>query len=369
MKSKVYFIPVNETDYTEAIAEKVKFLINESKILDFIPANYRVAVKMHFGEEGNTGFIKPQYVRVICEGILAKGAKAHLADTNTLYRGKRTNSGDHLAIAAEHGFSQKTTGVEVVILDDSKKENTVDVEINRKFIKTAKVVRLFIDADAIVGISHFKGHMMTGFGGALKNLGMGCATREGKLMQHADIAPVVYEQKCTGCGECVKICPTKAITIQNHKSVIDGLKCIGCASCIAVCPAMAIDVPWEAGGKSIQDKMIEYASAVLQGKKERIAFFNFAIKITKECDCLAKDDPRIVPDIGILASRDPVSIDKASFDLVNRTCGRDIFSELHPHRDGKRQLDYAQSLGLGSLDYELIELPLAKRYINQQLAK
>ena len=356
MKSKVYFIPVKDSRDISTIAEKVKILCAESKVLNFISQHEAVVVKIHFGEEGNTGFVKPQYARVICDEIMAKGARAYLADTNTLYRGQRTNSKDHLAIAALHGFTKEATGVEVIIPDDSKSENIIDIEINRKFIKTAKLVRLFINADAIVAVSHFKGHLMTGFAGGLKNLGMGCATREGKLMQHAEIAPVVYTEKCTGCGECEKVCPAGAIRIENHKSVIDGLKCIGCASCIAVCPVLAIDVPWESGGKTMQEKMIEYALAVIQGKKERAAFFNFAIKITKECDCLAKDDPRVAPDIGILASTDPVSIDKASFDLVNKACGRDIFKELRPNREGRRQLEYAQKLGLGNLDYELIEL-------------
>jgi len=356
MKSKVYFIPVIDSENIPTIAKKVKILCEESKVLAFISNDDLVAVKMHFGEEGNVGFVKPQYLRVICDCVLAKRARAYLCDTNTLYRGQRTNSKDHLAIAAFHGFTKKATGVEVIIPDDSKKENTIDIEINQRFIKTAKLVRLFIDADAIVAVSHFKGHIMTGFGGALKNLGMGCATRVGKLMQHSDIAPVVYEGKCTGCAECEKICPANAIRIENHKSVIDGLKCIGCASCIAVCPFTAIDVPWESGGKTMQEKMIEYALAVMKGKKDRVAFFNFLIKITKECDCLAKDDPRVSPDIGILASTDPVSIDKASFDLVNEACGRDIFKELHPQRDSARQLRYARELGLGNLDYDLIEV-------------
>jgi len=356
MKSKVYFIPVKESESIPAVSAKTKHLLEESRVLSFIAKGANVAVKMHFGEEGNAGFVKPEHVRVICEGISAKGASAVLADANTLYRGQRTNTKDHLVIAAAHGFTKKNTGVEVIIPNDSQEENTIDIQINGKFIKTAKLVRLFIDADAIVAISHFKGHLMTGFGGALKNLGMGCATRKGKLMQHAEVAPVVYKKKCTGCGECAKVCPTQAISIIENKSVIDGAKCIGCASCIAACPFMAIDVPWESGAGSMQEKMVEYASAVLEGKKERVAFFNFALKITKECDCLAKDDPRVSPDIGILASNDPVSIDKASFDLVIAACGKDIFSELHPHRDGKRQLEYAHKLGLGNLDYDLIKL-------------
>ena len=356
MKSKVYFVATKDSDNVQTVRNKLKGLLKESQVLDFIRKEHKVAVKMHFGEEGNTGFVKPEYVRIVCDRISAKGATALIADTNTLYRGRRTNSCDHLAIAREHGFTREATGAKVIVPDDNKKENAIDIQINQRFIRTAKLVRLFVDADAIVAVSHFKGHIMAGFGGALKNLGMGCAARVGKLEQHSDISPIVYEQKCTGCGECVKACPAKAILIQNNKSVINGLKCIGCATCIAVCPYSAIDVPWESGGTTIQEKMIEYASAVMKNKKETVGFLNFAIKITKECDCLAKDDPRVAPDIGILASADPVSIDKASFDLVNKACGRDIFKKLHPQRDGNKQLKYAQELGLGNLDYELIEL-------------
>jgi len=349
-------IRVKSAEGIPEVASKLKRLLEESRVLDFIRPDSKVAVKMHFGEEGNTGFVKPEYLRVICDGISAKKAGVSIADTNTLYRGRRTNSIDHLALAREHGFTRESTRAEIVVPDDSKKENTTDIPINKKFIKSAKLPRFFVDADAIVGVSHFKGHIMTGFGGALKNLGMGCASRVGKLEQHSDISPIVYQDKCTGCGECVKACSVKAIAIKNKKSAIDGSLCIGCVTCIAVCPFAAIDVPWMSGEATIQQKMIEYTFAVLKNKQGKAGFLNFAIKITKECDCLAKDDPRIAPDIGILASTDPVSIDKASLDLVNEACGRDIFRELHPERDGTKQLKYAQELGLGSLDYELIEL-------------
>jgi uncharacterized Fe-S center protein len=356
MKSKVYFIRLRNSEELRVVISKLEHLLEKSHLFDFIRPNSKVAVKMHFGEEGNTGFVKPEYLRVVCNKVSGQGASAFISDTNTLYRGRRTNSPDHLALAREHGFTREATGVEVVVPDDHDKGSTIDIPINQRFIKIAKLARIFVDADAIVGVSHFKGHIMTGFGGALKNLGMGCAARVGKLQQHSDISPIVYEQRCTGCGECVNVCPVDAILIKNNKSVINGLKCIGCATCIAVCPYSAIDVPWESGGAIIQEKMIEYASAVMRNKKGKATFLNFALKITKECDCLAKDDPRIAPDIGVLASNDPVSIDKASFDLINQACGRDIFKELHPQRDGSKQLKYAQELGLGSLDYELIDL-------------
>jgi len=354
--SKVYFVPVKDADRIEDVRRKVTALLDESKILDFIRNDDDVAVKIHFGEERNTGHVRPEYAGVICKKILAKKARPFLTDTNTLYRGKRTNVPDHLKIAHEHGFTKNTCGAEVIIPDDDLKANVIDVAINGTFIKKAKIAALFLQADALVGIAHFKGHLMTGFGGALKNIGMGCATREGKLMQHSEIAPVIEVEKCDACMTCAKRCPTDAISLKGHRVYIDSSKCIGCASCIAACVHEAIDVDWEAGGSMVQEKMIEYASAVLRSKKNKCAFINFAIKITKECDCLAKDDPRIAPDIGIFASTDPVSIDKACFDSVLDACGKDIFKLAHPSRDGGKQVRYAAELGLGELKYELAQV-------------
>jgi hypothetical protein len=260
-----------------------------------------------------------------------------------------------LKLAYEHGFTKEVTGADVIIPDDAKGENVATIEINRKFIKAAKVARLFIDCDALIAVSHFKGHILTGFGGAIKNIGMGCATREGKLAQHCDSAPVVHIERCIGCGECERICPVSAISIKNKKSEVDNAKCIGCASCLAACPTMAMFIDFNAGSK-VQYKMAEYALAVLSGRENKSGFINFAVKVNKECDCWGMENPRIAPDVGILASNDPVSIDKASLDLVNKACGEDIFRVVHPDQDGLKQLSYAQEIGLGSLDYELVEL-------------
>jgi uncharacterized protein len=355
MKSKVYFIPVKDADNIPAVNEQLRKLLGKSKVLDFIRKVDKVGVKLHFGEEGNTGFVRPQHVRVICDGILSKTKTALLSDANTLYRGKRLNSKDHLALAYAHGFTREAVGLDIFIPDDNKKEDKIDVAINQKFIKTAKLARFFIDADAIVTISHFKGHILTGFGGALKNIGMGCATREGKLVQHCDVSPIVYADRCTGCGECEIVCPAAAIHIENNKSILDSSKCIGCASCMAACPTMAMFIDIEAGDKA-QEKIAEYSLAVLRDKKDKAGFINFAVRINQECDCWGMDNPRIAPDVGILASLDPVSIDKASYDMVNKACGKDIFKEAHPKQDGLKLLTYAQEIGLGTIDYDLVEL-------------
>ncbi len=353
---KVYFVKASESDSVDEVKKRLSKLCDESRVLDCVKGGDTTAVKIHFGDEGNTGHVKPEYAGVVCRKLIENGSVPFLADTNTLYRGRRTNSADHIKLAHEHGFTKKACGAEVVVPDDAKRGNVADVEIDGSFFKIAKVASVFLRAGSLVSLAHFKGHMMTGFGGALKNIGMGCASREGKLAQHSEIAPIVDLKKCEGCMECVKSCPADAIYKKSGRIVIDSSKCIGCATCIAACVHGAIGVPWESGGMKIQEKMIEYASAVLLKKKGKAAFINFAMKITKECDCLAKDDPRIAPDVGIFASLDPVSIDRACYDAVVRSCGKDIFKEAHPDRDGSKQLKYAAQMGLGSLDYELIEL-------------
>lgn len=353
MKSSVFFAPVSGQETEPAVRDRLDALIRMSACGSVASSGDKVVFKLHFGEQGNTGFVRPSYVAAIVQAVAHAGSEPAVSDSNTLYRGRRMNSTDHLKLAYEHGFTPDALKAQVVIPDDTRPENVCAIAADGEYVKTAKVAAIYAGADALIGIAHFKGHLMTGFGGAVKNIGMGCATREGKLFQHSDLAPIVVIKKCTGCTSCVAVCPAGAITMKNGMAAVDTAKCIGCASCIPACKFTAIDLNWEGGGMFIQEKMAEYAMAVLRNKKGKAFFFNFLIKITKECDCLAKDDPRIVPDIGILASRDPVAVDQASLDLVIARAGTDIFKKLHPHRDGTRQLAHAEKIGMGSRNYRL----------------
>jgi len=352
--TKVYFVRAQESDGAEAVRDSFFRLLKKTDIFSFLRKGDKVAVKMHFGEDGNTGYVKPEYAKVLVKHIKEKGGEPVLTDTNALYRGRRTFTRDHMKLAREHGFTDSMAGAPVAIAEGDDGKDVSGVRIGQKFVKTAKIASLFCRADAIVSLAHFKGHLLTGFGGALKNLGMGCASREGKLEQHSDISPCVNSAACTGCGICEKACPAQVIEIIEGKAHIDRDRCIGCAECIAICPCEGISVDWETGKDFVQEKIAEYAKAALSGKESRAIFINFAIRINQECDCWTRDFPRIAPDVGILMSNDPVSVDKASMDMVIKLCGRDVFKEAHPNIDGFKQLHHAFRIGLGALEYELI---------------
>lgn len=354
MKSKVYFTPVGPSVDRGAVKKKLKTLLDKSGVLGVIARGDKVAAKIHFGEEGNTGYVDPELAGVICLEAKAKGGEVVLTDANVLYKGRRTVTADHVKLALEHGFTRAATGVDIFIPDDTEQEETREVPVNKDHVKTAKVGRFYLECGSLVVISHFKGHMLTGFGGAIKNVGMGCATRQGKLAQHNALAPAVYIDNCVACGACVAVCPVGALRLNGKISLDEG-KCIGCANCVGACPSSALFVDMKAGS-AVQEKMAEYAYAVLAGKGNKAAFINFAIKVNKECDCWGHENPRIAPDVGIFASLDPVAIDKASYDMVNKVSGKDIFKASHPGQDGIIQLSHAEKLGLGSREYELVEV-------------
>jgi len=298
MASKVYFT----IDPTQAAA-----LFEAAGFDQIITPDDSVALKIHFGEPGNTAYLKPAQVRDITQKIIKLGGKPFYSDCNTLYKGPRDNAKDHLEVARQHGFTN------AIIPEENDCEQ---VEVNLKHFKKVFLGGPAVRAKALIALTHFKGHDTTGFGGTLKNLGMGLGTRLGKLRMHQD---------CKNCPE-LKTCK-KNQTIE---------------SC------------WVGSPTLVQEKMVEYAFGAVKDKKSKVGYFNFIINVTPNCDCYDRSDPPIVPDIGILASFDPVAIDQASIDLVNQAGGHDMFKKLYPNVDWTVQLKYAEEIGLGSRKYELV---------------
>ena len=343
-KPKVYF--------SEKISEHTIVSLFSSALADagISVKGRRVALKTHFGEKGNSRFVSPRHIRPIAQALVGQSADAFLTDTNTLYRGMRTNSRDHLMIAAEHGFEE--VGLPIIIADGEYGEDEVEVAVGAKHFEKVKIAKAIHDADMIIAISHFKGHCLFGFGGSLKNLGMGCSSRAGKLAMHSKIAPYIGDD-CTGCGVCLDECDVLAITMHKGKAEI-GKACIGCARCIAVCPHGSVKIPWSgATSTEAQQRCAEYAAGAIKAKDA--VYVTFINNITQDCDCLS-DTPIIAEDVGIMASADPVAIDKAAYDRVMQANGGiDIFLKANKV-DGTHIIHHAADLGLGSVEYDLVKI-------------
>jgi hypothetical protein len=333
-----------------------------------------VALKVHFGERGNTTFLRPQYVRRLVDLVRKAGGKPFLTDANTLYVGGRSNAVDHLETAILHGFDFVVTGAPVVIADGLTGKDYVEVPVNLKHFRTVKIASAAYHADALLVVSHFKGHVATAFGGVLKNVGMGLGARSGKQMMHSDVLPAVDAEKCRGCARCRRWCPADAIALTRKqpdrpgRAVIDESKCLGCGECTVTCTHGAIAINWKTEPDVIQEKIVEYTWGVLKDKAGKAAFITFLNNVTPDCDCCGWSDAPIVRDIGILASLDPIALDQACVDLVNgerginasRLAGHedspDKFRALFPNVDWSRQLAYGEKLGLGTRRYRLVKI-------------
>jgi uncharacterized Fe-S center protein len=329
-----------------------------------------IGVKLHFGEKGNTSFIRPLYVRQVVDHVWAAGGRPFLTDANTVYVGTRAEAASHLTTAIENGFAYAVVKAPLVIADGLTGKAEVEVEINQEQFKTVYLAEAILEADGLMVLSHFKLHELSGFGGALKNLGMGCASRKGKLAQHSNISPKVTEKKCTGCGDCVAQCAQEAIALnpETEKAVIDPGKCVGCAECLLVCPYGNIQIQWNESIPVFLKKMMEYAYGVMKDRKDRVGFVNFIMQVSPACDCYGHNDLPVVADLGILASRDPVALDQACVDLVigspgvagsalkGLAPGADKFKDIYPQVDWPIQLEYAEQLGLGVREYELVKV-------------
>ncbi|MEW6096755.1 MAG: DUF362 domain-containing protein [bacterium] len=364
---KVFFMNMRAS-FGENSFAKFNKLLKKINLNELITKNALIAIKLHFGEMGNLAFISPIWVRELVRYIKKLGGNPFLTDTSTLYRGSRVNAVKHLQTAYANGFNYSCVQAPIIIGDGLKGEAAVEVVINKKHFTSITTSQVVHEADVIICLSHFKGHGLSGFGGSLKNIGMGLADRKGKFKMHCDAIPVVKGKVCDQCLTCVNNCSGGAITIVNKMPQIDVDKCLGCGQCIVMCPNALFAIDWEGTSpKVVQERIVEFAYGALLGKKA--CFFNFIINVTPDCDCCPHSDANIIPDVGILASSDPVAIDQASLDLVNQQIGipntalktnfqpgEDKLQGFNPKLTAEPQLNYAQEIGLGTRNYKLEEI-------------
>ena len=364
-KSKVYFTDMR-AKMGDNLLDKLQRLIKKAGIGDIDFKDQYVAIKLHFGEPGNLAFLRPNYAKAVADVVKELGGKPFLTDCNTLYVGGRKNALDHIESAYVNGFSPLSTGCHIIIGDGLKGTDEVYIPVEGgEYVKEAKIGRAIMDADVFISLAHFKGHEATGFGGTLKNIGMGCGSRAGKMEMHSAGKPHVEEELCIGCHRCEKICAHDAPQFKDKKASIDHNKCVGCGRCIGVCPKDAIVAASDESNDILNCKIAEYTKAVVDG---RPAFYiNLVIDVSPYCDCHAENDAAIVPDVGFFASFDPVALDIACADAVNaqpvisNTClseadheGHDHFGAMFPTTDWRTCIEHAKKIGLGTDEYELV---------------
>jgi len=352
---KVYFRKIKNGAGADEIASTNLELIKMTGSLDAIKPGALVAIKMHFGDRGNIGHIKPETVKSLVDEIKARYGKPFLVETSTLYVGARSNAYDHLMIAYEHGFTFEKTGAPIIMADGLLGHSQVPVEIKGKHCKKLYVASDVPHYDFLIFLSHVTGHIITGMGATLKNIGMGLSARGGKLAQHSGVKPSVVAEKCVKCGRCKSYCPADAISAGESAYSIDKAKCIGCGECITVCKSDAIKFSWKQSSKVVQEKMAEYSLGVVGDKSGRCVFANHIIHVTKECDCMAKKEAAEIPDLGIAVSEDPVALDAATIDIVTRRCDYKFDYDKNEPLNPWHQLDHAEKIGLGTKKYELVE--------------
>ena len=369
MASKVYFADLR-ADMHENLQQKLTRLMKTAGMGDIDFQDKFVAIKLHFGEPGNLAFLRPNWARTVADFVKERGGKPFLTDCNTLYVGGRKNALDHMDSAMLNGFNPMTTGCQIIIADGLKGSDEVEVPVaGGEYVKNAKIGRAVMDADVFISLTHFKGHETAGFGGCLKNIGMGCGSRAGKMEQHNAGKPHVAEKYCIGCGQCRRVCAHGAPIIENGKAHIDHDKCVGCGRCIAVCPKDAVQINWDESTTNLNYKIAEYTKAVVDGRP--CFHISLVIDVSPNCDCHSENDMAIVPNVGMFASFDPVALDQACADAVlaqtpvansvlfDKECAcneGDYFKKAHPDTAWQVCLEHGEKLGLGSREYELIKI-------------
>jgi uncharacterized Fe-S center protein len=357
MASKVYFIKASIKDGEEAISKKACELFKAGVFANCFKENDFTAVKVHVGEAGNNTYISASCIKGLVDELLKLKIKPFVTDTSTLYVSQRRNAVDHAVLAAKHGFNQEKLGIPFIVADGLLGTSETAVKINGQINKEVFIADDIARCQSLLSVAHYTGHLGACFGATLKTLGMGCASKKGKKKQHAALTFSIGDD-CVRCGECFKHCPADAITLDKVKAHIDHDKCIGCAECLAVCRFNAVKCNWGQESEVLQKSIAEHALGVLKGKRNRAVFFNFIISVTKDCDCFDTPNmPKIVDDIGIAASTDPVAVDKAALDLVENQAGRKMAELIRNEKlDPRYQIEHAEHIGLGSTDYELVKI-------------
>ena len=360
----------------ENLYTKLLRLLDSCAIEGQVRAGDLVAIKLHFGEKGGHAYIRPTFVRKVVDRVRELGGKPFLTDSSTLYPGQRKEAVSALNCAIENGFAYAVVNAPLIMSDGLRGHSSRRVPVDGGILDAVDIGLEILEADGMITLSHFKCHELTGIGGAIKNLAMGCSSREGKLEQHSNVAPQVAEKYCNACAVCLSACAHDAISMIEGKARIDEEACTGCGRCITACEQQAIQIQWNEQSDLVMKKMVDYARGAIDGKDGKLLFINFVTQVSPACDCYGHSDAPIVPDIGILASTDPVALDQACADLVNQATGLpdtvmasghepgcDKFRSVYPEINWQTTLEQAEKMGLGSRKYDLTKLePLGKSW-------
>ena len=373
-QAKVYFTDFRTKAHGDGLPTKLKKLIRKAGIGEIDMQGKFVAIKLHFGELGNISYLRPNYARAVVDVVKELGGKPFLTDCNTMYPGSRKNAIEHLYCAWENGFTPLTVGCPIIIGDGLKGTDDVDIKVEGgEYVEYAKIGRAVMDADIFISLNHFKGHEMTGFGGAIKNIGMGCGSRAGKTEQHISGQPVIKAKKCKGCKKCLAQCANNGLIFdeQTRKMSVDKTNCVGCGRCLGACNFDAINFEDYHAPKLLNCKMAEYAKAVVSGRPQ--FHISLVVDVSPNCDCHAENDAPILPNIGMFASFDPLALDQACVDACLAATpmpGSQLYDRMHAHdfcdhhdhfrnstpeSEWRSCLEHAEKIGLGSREYELIK--------------